>query len=89
MNLALRRARADRRPRHQIGDILRRRQVEELGARRQAEVVQRRKQVAGETQALVDIEAVIEVRIVDQALPSDGGARLLYIDALYYIESVL
>src|SRR5256886_10188449 len=33
MDLALRRARADRRPCHQVGDVLRRRHVEEFGPR--------------------------------------------------------
>jgi hypothetical protein len=30
---------------------------------------------------LIDIEAAVELRIVDQALPADGGARLLEVHA--------
>ena len=37
--------------------------------------------VARDAQALVDAEAAVEVRIVDQPLPADGGARLLEVDA--------
>ena len=39
MDLALGRARADRAPGHEVGDVLRRDRVEELGAGRQAELV--------------------------------------------------
>ena len=38
-------------------------------------------QLAREAQALVDAEAAVEVRVVDQALPADGRARLLEVDA--------
>ena len=61
MNLAFRGARADGRPRDQIGDVLRRRHVEEFGPGRQTEIVHGGKHVAGETQALVDVEAAVEV----------------------------
>ena len=88
VNLAFGGARADRRPRHQIGDVLRRRHVEEFGAGRQTEIVHRGKHVAGETQALVDVEAAVEVRIVDQSLPAHRGARLLEIDAHHDLEPV-
>ena len=37
--------------------------------------------MAGEAQAVVDLVGLIEVRIVDEALPSDGGAGLLKVDA--------
>ncbi len=43
---------------------------------------------AGQPQALVDVEAAVEVRIVDQALPADGGARLLEIDPHHDLEAV-
>ena len=88
MDLAFGGARADRRPRHQVGDVLRRRHVEEFGAGRQAKIVHRRQHVAGEAQAPVDVEAAIEAGIVDQSLPADGGARLLEIDAHHDLEAV-
>ena len=80
MDLALGRARADRRPGHEVGDVLRRRHVEEFGTGGQAEIVHGRQHIAREPQALVDVEAAVEIGIVDQALPADGGARLLEID---------
>ena len=88
MDLALGGARADRRPGHQVGDVLRRRHVEEFGAGGQAEIVDRGKHVAGEPQAPVDVEAAVEVGIVDQPLPSDRGARLLEIDPHHDLEAV-
>ena len=39
-------------------------------------------------QAVVDVEAAVEIGVVDQALPADGGARLLEIDAHDDLEPV-
>ena len=88
MDLALRRARADRRPCHQVGDVLRRRHVEEFGPGGEAEIVHGGKHVAGKPEAPVDIEAPVEIGIVDQSLPSDRGARLLEIDPHHDLEAV-
>ena len=44
--------------------------------------------VAREPQALVDVEAAVEIGIVDQSLPADGRARLLEIDAHHDLEPV-
>ena len=44
--------------------------------------------VAREPQAVVDVEAAVEIGIVDQALPADRGARLLEIDAHDDLEAV-
>ena len=79
--LALRRARADGAPGDQVGDVLRAEQVEELGAQRQAQRGQVQQQPARHLQALVDGEAAVQVRVVDVALPADGGARLLEVGA--------
>src|SRR5260370_6623488 len=68
MNLAFRRTRADCCPANQIGYVLGRRDVEELRPRWQTKVVNGGQHVARETQAPVDIEAAIEVPIVDHAL---------------------
>ena len=88
MNLALRGARADRRPRNEIGDILRCRHIEELRSRRQAEIVHGGQHAAGKMQALVDVKAAIKIRIVDQSLPTDRRAWLLEIDAHDDFETV-
>ena len=45
-------------------------------------------QLARDAQALVDAEAVVEVRVVDQALPADRGARLLEVDPHHDLERV-
>ncbi|GAA0031110.1 hypothetical protein BROWWM01_52420 [Bradyrhizobium ottawaense] len=88
MDLALGRACADRGPGHEVGDVLRRRHVEEFRAGGQAEIVHGRQHVARQPQALVDVEAAVQIGIVDQALPTDGGARLLEIDPHYDFELV-
>jgi hypothetical protein len=79
VHLALGGARADRAPGHQVADVLRRDGVEELAARRHAGLVDAQQQVARHAQALVDAEAAVQVRVVDQALPAHRGARLLEI----------
>ena len=48
-------------------------------ARRQAELVQFPQQFPRQAQAVVDAEAAVHARIVDQSLPAHGGARLLEI----------
>ena len=46
-------------------------------------------QRAGSTQAGRDVEGIVEARIVDEALPSDGGARLLEVDAHDYQQAIV
>ena len=87
MHLALRGARADGAPRHEIRDVLRCDHVEEFATRRQAQPVDVQQQPARETQPIVDAEAAVEVRIVDEPLPADGGARFLKIDAHHDLEA--
>ena len=81
VNLAFGCTCADCGPGNQIGYVLGRRHIEELCRRRQTKIVHGGKHVAGETQALVDVEAAIQLRIVDQPLPPHGGTWLLEIDA--------
>ena len=38
------------------------------------------KQPAGDAQAVVDVEGIVQIRIVDQALPADRGAGFFKID---------
>ena len=56
---------------------------------RQAEPVDVEQQAAREPQALVDVEAAVQVRIVDQPLPADRGARLLEVHAHDDLERAL
>src|SRR5919106_360628 len=79
--LALGGARADRPPGDQVADVLRRDDVEELAARGHARLVDAHQKIARDAQALVDAEAAVEIRIVDQAFPPHRGARLLEVHA--------
>ena len=81
VHLRLRGARADRAPAHQVGDVLRRDHVEVLHPGRHAQLIDVEQHVARQAQALVDAERAVEVRVVDEALPTHGGARLLEIDS--------
>ena len=88
VHLAFGGAGADRAPGHEVADVLRRDHVEELAAGRHAGLVDAHQQIARDAQALVDAEAAVEVRVVDQALPAHRGARLLEIDAHQDLELV-
>src|SRR5688572_13677913 len=81
MHLAFGRARADRAPCDEVADVLRGDHVEELAADGHAALVEVEQKLARDAQALVDAEATVEVRVVDEAFPADGGARLLEIHA--------
>ena len=81
MDLALCGARADGAPADQAGDVLRGDHVEELGAGGHAHLGEIEEEVARETEAVVDLVGAVEVRIVDEALPADGGAGLFEVDA--------
>src|ERR1035437_6963586 len=81
VDLALGGARADGPPTDEAGDVLGRDHVEEFGSGGDAHLGQVEEQMAGEAQAVVDFEGLIEMGVVDEALPSDGGAGLLEVDA--------
>jgi hypothetical protein len=74
-------ARADCAPSDQVAEELRADRVERLGARGQAQFVDVAQDLAGKLQAFGDVERVVHVRVVDQALPAGGGARFLEIHA--------
>ncbi len=76
-------------PAHQIRHVLRGDHVEELGGGRQPHVVEIQQQLATDAQAIVDLAAVVEVRVVDQPLPAHRGARLLEIDPHHYLQLTL
>ena len=87
VHLALGRPRADGDPRRQVGDVLRDLRVEELGRRRQAHVVDVEQQLARQAQPLVDVEALVEVGVVDEPLPADRRPRLLEVARITTISS--
>jgi cobaltochelatase CobN len=81
-------ARADGRPTDQVLQVLRGDRVEGFGGGRQAHFGQVQQQLAADVQAVLDLERVIQVRVVDQAFPADGGAWLLEIHAHDQVQGV-
>ena len=81
MDLAFGGAGSDGSPAYEAGDILGRDHVEELGSGGDAHLGKVEQEVAGFAQAVVDAEGLIEVGVVDKALPAKGSARLLEVDA--------
>ena len=88
VHLAFGRARANRAPGDQITQVLRRDHVQKLAARRQAHPVDFDQQLARNAQAFVDAKALVQVRVVDQALPAHRGAGLLKIHAHHNFQRV-
>ena len=59
-----------------------------FGARCQSEAVDVQQQATRDAQSFAHVAAVVHVRIVDQAFPSDGGARLFEIHAHHDVQAV-
>ena len=68
-------------PADQVSNILRADHIEKFRTGRQAKFIDIQQQFTRNTQAIIDAEAVIHVRIINQALPADGGARFFEIHA--------
>jgi hypothetical protein len=79
MDLTLGRARADCAPADQIRDVLRRNHVEILDPRRHSKIIESEQQFTANAQSVIDHEAAIQVRIVNQAFPTHRRARLFEI----------
>ena len=79
VGLAFGGARAYGAPGDQVGVVLGADEVQVLGAGGQAHIGQVQQQLPGHVQALVDLEGVVEVGVVDQPLPAHGGAGLFEI----------
>ncbi len=84
MSLALGGARTDGAPGNQVGIVLGTDQVQVLGTGGQPHLRQIREQLARKVQSLVDLEGVVQVRVIDQAFPADSGSGLLEIDPHYH-----
>src|SRR3546814_4380384 len=89
VNLAFGSTRADGAPGHQIGNVLRRDHVKKLADRRQAKLIDLYQQFTCRTQALVDIEATVQARLVDQPFPAHRGAALLELHPNHYFQLAL
>jgi len=81
VDLAFGGAGSDGSPADEGRDILRGDHVEELGAGGDAHLGEVEEEMAGFAEAVVDLEGLVEVGVVDEALPAEGGAGLLEVDA--------
>src|SRR5205823_496259 len=68
-------------PAYDVGNVLRRNDVQILHPCRDPDVVQLQQKLASDLQSLIDIEAAVEMRVVDQTLPSYCRTRLFKINA--------
>ena len=64
-------------PRDKISNVLGRNGVQKLGSDRNANVGKIAQKLAGEAEALVDLEGTVEVWVIDESLPSNGGTGFL------------
>ncbi len=71
----------NRAPAHQIGEILWGDHIEEFTRSRQSAVVDIQQQFTRNAQPIIDLEAVVHVRVVDKPFPANGGTRFFKIDA--------
>ena len=75
-------------PAHQVSEILWGDHIEKLTCRWQTAVVNIKQQFTGYTQTVVDLEAIIHMRIVNQPFPAHRGTRLFKIDAHYDFQLI-
>lgn len=80
VDLGFRGARADGSPGDQIRDVLRGDRIEKFRAGGDAHVGEVDEEFPCDTEALVDVEGVIELGIVDEAFPANGGSRFFEIN---------
>lgn len=81
MHLRLGGPSTDSTPGHQIRSVLRSDCVQELTASREAHFGDIEKESTRKTKALVDLEAVVHIGVVDEPFPADGGAWLFEVNA--------
>ena len=81
-------ARADGAPADRVADVLRGDGVKPFGGGGQAKAQHIGEHLARQPHALADIEATVQIGVVDQPLPADRGARLLEIHAHHDHETV-
>ena len=81
MHLAFSVASADRTPANQVADVLRGDRVKPFRGCRESKAQHIGQHLTCKPHALTNVELAVEIRIVDQSLPPDGGARLFEIHA--------
>ncbi|MNE38342.1 hypothetical protein D3C80_1322380 [compost metagenome] len=89
MHLRFAGACADRRPAEQVVEVAGHQRLQQFGGDRQAEAERIQHQPARQGEAGGHVAAAVELRVVDQALPADGGARLLDIGAHHQQQLVV
>ena len=80
VDLALGRPGADGPPGHRIGDVLGNDGVEEFATDGRPDPTMATSRSRAMSQALVDLESAVEIRVVDQTLPSERRPGLLEVD---------
>ncbi len=88
MNLRFGRPGADGPPADKVANVLRRDGIEKLRPGRHPQFMNLHEQVTSNAQAFVDAESSIQIGVVDQPLPTDGGARLFEINPHHDFEIV-
>ena len=76
-------------PRHQIGSILRWNRIQKFTASRETELRDLNKKSASDTQPLVNLESPVQIRIIDETLPTNSCPGLLKVNTHYDVEIVL
>ena len=64
-------------PRDEVSDVLGRDSVEKLRSDGDAKAGKITQELASKAETLVDLEGAVEVRVIDETLPSDGRAWFL------------
>ena len=88
VHLALGGTRADGAPGNQIPQVLRRNHVQKLAACGQSQAVDVNEQLARDAQAFINAKALVQVGVVDQAFPADGGAWFFEVHAHHDFQRV-
>ena len=80
---------SDGAPADEVRNILRSNKIKILGCRGNAHLVHVKEQLARDAEAVIDVEGVVKVRIVDESLPADRGAGLLEVNAHDDLKGVM
>ena len=88
VHLTFGRSRTDGAPADEVANVLGRDHVQELAAGGHALAVDLDQQLACDAQTFVDAVALVQVRIVDQALPAHGGAGLFEVHTHHDFQCV-
>jgi hypothetical protein len=88
MNLALRGSGTNGTPGNEVSDVLGRNGVEEFGACGDTHLRELEEKPPGDPKTTIDVKGAVKMRIVDETLPTHGGARLLKVDPHHDLEVV-